>query len=159
GQAETENLIGFFVNTLVLRTDLSGDPSFTTLLAQVRQMALDAYAHQDLPFEQLVDALVTDRDRSRTPVFQTLFTYEADDTSGARDLGQAGAVEAAAGKAGAGPQALAGPAASVAKFDLWLALADDEAGLAGGIEYSTALFDRSTTERMAGHLEVLLAAV
>ena len=76
-RAETEPLIGFFVNTLVMRADLSADPTFTGLLGRVRAMALAAYAHQDLPFEQLVDALVTDRDRSRTPLFDVFFSYAA----------------------------------------------------------------------------------
>ncbi|MET7339665.1 condensation domain-containing protein, partial [Nonomuraea sp. NPDC005650] len=83
-QAETEDLIGFFVNTLVLRADLSGDPTFTDLLQQVRATALDAYGHQDLPFEQLVDELGVERDRSRTPLFQSLFNYFAVDDPTAR---------------------------------------------------------------------------
>ena len=84
-RAETENLIGFFVNTLVLRADLTGDPAFTQLLGRVRRTALDAYAHQDLPFEQLVDELVTDRDRSRTPLFQVHVQTMSADAPGSAD--------------------------------------------------------------------------
>ncbi|WP_280868562.1 non-ribosomal peptide synthase/polyketide synthase [Streptomyces sp. SAI-127] len=142
-RAETEDLIGFFVNTLVMRTDLSGNPTFTELLARVRHAALDAYAHQDLPFEQLVDALVAERDRSRTPLFQVFFTYVmADAQDGAPLLEQ--------------PEGL--PRTTL--FDLTLRLADShDGGLAGEFEYSTALFDAGTVKRLSGHLVRLLEAV
>ncbi|WP_345144814.1 amino acid adenylation domain-containing protein, partial [Dactylosporangium darangshiense] len=145
GQAETEALIGFFVNTLVLRTRLNDDPTFTELLAQVRTTALDAYAHQDVPFEQLVDALVQDRDRSRNPLVQTVLNYvtadgSQDDRSTASDPFDLEDV--------------------VAKFDLRLIVVESTAGLAGGFEYATALFDRSRIERLIEHLlQVLDAAV
>ncbi|WP_314413681.1 non-ribosomal peptide synthetase [Streptomyces sp. DSM 40484] len=135
-RAETEDLIGFFVNTLVMRTDLSGDPSFTEVLRRVRETALGAYAHQDLPFEQLVDDLVVERDRSRTPLFQALFGYTTEGRGG--------------------PSV---PGSRPVKFDLMVNLGEDEGALAGEIQYSTALFDAGTIERMAGHLVTLLQAV
>src|SRR6266566_3684417 len=150
-RAETEDLIGFFLNTLVMRADLSGDPSFTGLLGRVRAMALQAYAHQDVPFEQLVDELVTDRDRSRTPLFQVVVSYTA---------GGPGTDEMAAPQAGdrEGPGAdLGGPPV---RTDLVVTVGEKPAGgLVAGIRYSTALFDAATIGRMAGHLGVLLTAV
>ncbi|MFC4047491.1 amino acid adenylation domain-containing protein [Dactylosporangium siamense] len=140
-RAETEDLIGFFVNTLVLRADLSGDPTFAELLARTRQEALAAFARQDVPFEQLVEALVTDRDRSRTPLFQVLFNYNLD---------VAAEVE--------GMRLEEMPAPVAAKFDLRLVCSDDGETLTGSVEFATALFDRTTIERLAGRLLVLLDA-
>ncbi|MEU8529900.1 non-ribosomal peptide synthase/polyketide synthase, partial [Streptomyces sp. NPDC048629] len=156
-RAETEDLIGFFVNTLVMRTDLSGDPSFVELLGRVRNTALGAYAHQDLPFEQLVDAMDVERDRSRSPLFQTLFSYVAADP---RDVQQEGGEHEGAGAASrsaADAEPHSGPVP--VKYDLALALADAEGVLAAEIQYSTALFDAATVDRMAGHLVTLLEAV
>ncbi len=142
---ETEGLIGFFVNTLVLRTDLSGDPTFAELLARVREMTLDAHAHQDVPFEVLVEELQPARDMSLTPLFQVAFALQ--------NVPQ--------------PE-LALPGLSVrqvnvqsgtAKFDLTLFLSETEQGLDGTFEYNTDLFDRATIQRMARHLGRLLEAV
>ncbi|MEV6868890.1 amino acid adenylation domain-containing protein, partial [Streptosporangium subroseum] len=145
-RAEVEDLIGYFVNTLVLRTDLSGDPTFAELVGRVRRESLGAYAHQDMPFEQLVDALTSGRDRSRTPLFQVLFNYDQDAMADGGDVGlDTSAVEL--------------PVEVTAKFDLTLFLIAREHGFGGSIEFSTELFDRSTVERMVGHLTTLLQAV
>ncbi|WP_261991503.1 non-ribosomal peptide synthetase [Streptomyces sp. OR43] len=159
-RAETEDLIGFFVNTLVLRTDLSGAPTFAELLGRVRETALGAYAHQDLPFEQLVDAMDVERDRSRSPLFQTLFSYVAGDPSEPQqESGDSGADTGAAPASRSAADAAAHSGPVPVKYDLALALADAEGALAAEIQYSTALFDAATVERMAGHLVTLLDAV
>ncbi|MFZ5918978.1 MAG: amino acid adenylation domain-containing protein [Chloroflexota bacterium] len=142
---EVEGLIGFFVNTLVMRTDLSGAPSFRQLLARVREVALGAYAHQDLPFELLVEALQPGRDLSHTPLFQVMLVLDTPP---------------------AGPLTLPGLTlnpidthSGAATFDLTLSVTDGPEGLGGYFEYNTDLFDRSTIERLAGHLNTLLQGI
>ncbi|MCW6010178.1 amino acid adenylation domain-containing protein, partial [Micromonospora sp. CPCC 205371] len=135
--AEAEGLIGYFGNTLVMRTDLSGDPTFRELLGRVRRTALDAYAHQDAPFELLVDALVSDPDRSRTPLYQVMFNYFT--TGDPRDGAELDTV--------------------AVNTDLSLTLGPAADGLAGGLEFSTALFDVATVERLVADLVALLGAV
>jgi amino acid adenylation domain-containing protein len=141
---ELEGLIGFLVNTLVLRTVLAGDPEFRGLLGRVRESALGAYAHQDLPFERLVEEIDPARDPSRTPLFQAMFTLEEG--------------------IGGGRLALAGLevervalASRTAKFDLTLSLSLTAGGLEGALEYAQDLFDSTTIERWARHLGILLA--
>ncbi|HET7230272.1 MAG TPA: amino acid adenylation domain-containing protein, partial [Longimicrobium sp.] len=141
---ELERLIGFFDNTLALRTDLSGDPAFAALLRRVRETTLEAYAHQDLPFEKLVDELKTERSLSHTPVFQVMFTLQNTPTGGGVELG---GVEIRGRAAETG----------TSRFDLTLILTETEDGaLAGWAEYATALFDAATIERMTAHLDALL---
>ncbi|MCX5505106.1 amino acid adenylation domain-containing protein [Streptomyces sp. NBC_00053] len=147
-RAETEDLIGFFVNTLVLRTDLSGDPAFTELLDRVKDTALGAYDHQDLPFERLVEELAPDRDPSRNPLFQTMFVLQAPGSTEAQAWELAGTrtepVEIERG---------------VAKFDLTLTAVESADGLRAVLEYRTDLFERATIERLAGHFATLAASV
>ena len=141
-RAELEGLIGFFVNTLVLRTDLSGDPDRRELMRRTREVALDAYAHQDLPFEKLVEELAPARDLSRPPLFRVLLTLQNEALPALSLPGIAAT--------------LLPPASRTAKFDLTLSLVPEGAGLAGWLEYATELFDEVTVRRLLGHFERLL---
>ncbi len=147
-RAEVERLIGFFINTLVMRTDTSGDPPFVELLRRVRETALGAYAHQDMPFTRLVEALQPDRDLSRNPLFQVVFQLVA-------PAGNDGEQPAAHSS----NAALQVPWRRAATLDLVFSLADRPGGLAGGIEYSTELFDADTIARLIRHFEVLLSGI
>ena len=142
---EIEGLIGFFVNTLVLRTDLSDNPSFRDLLRRVREVCLGAYAHQDLPFERLVEELHPARDLSRNPLFQVMFVLQ-----------------------NASLQAVELPGLSLSPievdtsathFDLTLHIVDTEQGLVGTLAYNTDLFEAVTITHMLGHFRTLLEAV
>jgi amino acid adenylation domain-containing protein len=141
---EVEPLIGMFVNTLAMRADLSGAPSFRELLARVKAAALGAYAHQDVPFERLVEVLAPRRDTSRTPIVQTMFALE-----GAPEALALGGVEVRSE-----PLEL-----DVAKFDVMVALGENAGGLSGSVEYDVDLFDRATMERFAQHFDALLKGV
>jgi amino acid adenylation domain-containing protein len=143
-QPETEGLIGFFINTLVMRSDLSGDPDFLALLQRVKRVTLEAFAHQDLPFEKLVEALQPDRHLSRAPLFQVAFAVQNVPPS-ALDFGEAKLAPVAVDS-------------GTAKFDLWMPLVETPKGLQGVIQYSTDLFEAGTINRMIGHIHHLLAA-
>jgi len=141
-RAELENLIGFFVNTLVLRIpSLQNNPSFLELLSRLREMTLDAYAHQDLPFEKLVEILQPERNLSLAPIFQVMFILQPPPKDlSFHDL----------------ELQLLPFHGGTAKFDLLLGMINLPEGLAGSFEYSTDLFDPATIKRMAGHFEQLL---
>ncbi|HLM55240.1 MAG TPA: amino acid adenylation domain-containing protein [Pyrinomonadaceae bacterium] len=142
---ETEGLIGFFVNTLALRTDLSGSPSLRELLRRVRTVALEAYAHQDMPFEQLVEQLQPDRSMNRHPLFQVMF-----------QLGNAPMGDASL--PGLTLQAVE-TERTTTQFDLSIDIAEGEDGLLAVAEYSTDLFDAPTVGRMLGHFRNVLERV
>jgi amino acid adenylation domain-containing protein len=144
-RTEVEGLIGFFANTLVLRTDLSGNPSFRELLQRVRKMALEAYEHQDLPFEKLVEELNPERTLSHAPLFQVMFVLQ---------------------NVPAGHWDLSGLTLnrvnldnSTTKFDLSLSMTAQSDGIKGSLEYSTDLFDEATIIRLSQHLRTLLECI
>jgi len=144
-QSQIEGLIGFFVNTLPLRTDLSGNPTFRQLLACVRETALDAYAHQDLPFEKLVEELQPERSLSHGTLFQTMFILQNTPTESLELSGLTARRLKVDNK--------------TAKFDLTLSMTEKDDQLSGVIEYNTNLFEASTIKRMAGHFQTLLEGI
>jgi amino acid adenylation domain-containing protein len=144
-RGETEGLIGFFVNTLVMRTDLSGDPTFRELLGRVRETCLGAYAHQELPFEELVRELQPERSLSHNPLFQVMIVLQ-----------NAPMPELRFADIELTPLEVD---TETAKFDLGLNLWETGEGLAGSLIYNTELFDAETARHVAGHFERLLEAV
>ncbi|RUR75343.1 non-ribosomal peptide synthetase [Chlorogloeopsis fritschii PCC 9212] len=142
---KTEPLIGLFVNVLVLRTDLSEQPSFRELLSRVKSTALEAYVHQDLPFEQLVEELQPERDLSHHPLFQVMFVLQNVPlpTPQLSDI----SLTFAEGDNGS------------AKFDLTVFMEDTEQGLVATLEYNTDLFNADTIHRMLGHFQTLLQGI
>jgi amino acid adenylation domain-containing protein len=139
---ELEGLIGFFVNTLVLRTDLGGEPSFAELLSRVREVALGAYSHQELPFEKLVEELQPQRNLTRNPLFQVMFVLQ--NTPGGQLELEGLEIRNLDLDTG------------TAKFDLTLALTEQEEQLTGEVVFNAHLFDRETIERLAGHYRQVL---
>jgi hypothetical protein len=143
-QLETEELIGIFINTLVLRVNAGGRPSFRDFLGRVRTAALEAYSHQDVPFERLVEALHPQRDLARSPLFQVLFSFQNVDTGAAFP--------------GLSVQPLDAQMLT-SKFELSLQLFEDRSGIRGTVEYNTDLFNRDTVERLLAHYGNLLREI
>ncbi|NVJ28035.1 amino acid adenylation domain-containing protein, partial [Myxococcus sp. AM011] len=144
-RGELEGLIGFFINTLVLRTRLEGNVSFRQLLASVKETTLGAFAHQDIPFEKLVEELAPERSLGRTPLFQVMFVLQNLPTGELHLPGITLHQEK--------------QEHTTTKFDLTLALAEGPDGFGGGLTYSTDLFDPATAARLMRHFQVLLEAV
>ena len=143
---EVEGLIGLFINTLVLRTDLSGDPTFRELLGRVKEVALGAYANQDVPFEKLVEELQPERDLSRTPLFQVMFVMQNNPMP-----------ELKLGSMTMSPLIIEG---ATSKFDLTLSIMEEADGnMSGWLEYNTDLFDQVQIESLIGHYNTLLRGI
>ncbi|MBJ7312355.1 non-ribosomal peptide synthase/polyketide synthase [Rugamonas sp. CCM 8940] len=142
-RSEIENLIGFFVNTLALRVDTDGEPSVAELLERVKSLTLNAYAHQDIPFEQVVEALKPTRSLSHSPLFQTMFSWNNAAVSDAQLL----------------PGLRLSPVeqtATASQFDLSLTLAETAAGIGGVLEYATGLFEADSMRRLLGYFQNVL---
>ena len=145
-RTEIESLIGFFVNTLALRVHLEDDPSVAELLAQIKTTTVDAYAHQDLPFEQVVEALKPPRSLSHSPLFQVMLAMDTTPRSGALTL----------------PDVVLTPLEppqTTTQFDLSLSLTDTGTEIVGSLDYASDLFEAATIARWAEHFETLLEAM
>ncbi|HEX6372563.1 MAG TPA: amino acid adenylation domain-containing protein [Longimicrobium sp.] len=133
-RGEVEGMIGFFVNTMALRTDLSGDPTFRALIARVRETTLQAYAHQDLPFERVVEAIQPDRTLSHNPLFQVAFALQNVPVEPVRLPGLTLRLEEVD--------------SGTSKFDLFLEMEEQGERLRGRVEYATDLWEPGTADRM-----------
>jgi amino acid adenylation domain-containing protein len=151
-RAETEGLIGFFVNTLVMRNDLSGDPSFRELLSRVKEVALGAYAHQDLPFEKLVEVVQPERSLGHHPLFQVMFQLIGAQSSNEEE-------ESADFEEGPSTLEEMEVVEGTAKFDLGMDIFESNGSLTAAVEYSTDLFEHTTVSRMLFHFRALLESI
>jgi fengycin family lipopeptide synthetase B len=142
---QIEKLIGFFVNTLVLRTDVSGNPSFLDLLARVKETTLDAYTHQDLPFEKLVEEIQPERNLSHNPLFQVWFSLN-NSPMPALEIGEL-------------TLTISEAESETAQFDLSLNMVEQQEELIGIFEYSSDLFNADTIKRIAEHFQTMLAVI
>jgi non-ribosomal peptide synthetase component F len=145
-QQEVEDLIGFFVNTLAIRTEMNGDASFSDLLKQVKKETLDAFEHQELPFEKIVEAVVKERDMSRSPLFQVMFVL--------RNMPEIPELVMKDVNLSTVPY---GHTTSL--FDITLFITENEKGLQGAIEYKTELFTEATIRRLVMHFTQLLRSI
>jgi len=145
-QQELESLIGFFINTLALRSDLSNNPTFTGLLQQVKATMLEAYEHQDMPFEKVVEAVVKERDMSRNPLFQVLFTMQNTPVVPELRLGNI-------------HLSLEEQVHTTSQMDIICNITETPEGLSGSVEYCTDLYSEATIQQMMSHFRQLLAAI
>jgi len=145
GHTELESLIGFFINTLALRVNLDGDLRFDELLAQIKRVALDAYAHQDVPFERIVDALRLERDTGRTPLFQVMFNLHNEPLV-SMQLDDLELVPFGVDR-------------GTSKFDLSVSLNETERGLTVQLEYDSELFDAATIAELGAYYCQVLESV
>ncbi len=145
-QKELEGLVGFFVNTLALRTEFSSDISFAALLEKVKSTTLEAYEHQEIPFDKVVEIAVSERDPSRSPLFQVMLVLQNTPESSKLKLGEL--------VLSAEPFVT-----NVAKFDITLFITETPNGFMGSVDYSTDLYQADTMKRMTDHFTTLLRSV